>query len=638
MEKSANYRTNGTPPLPGGVAAKANESLKSDNFWDDEEFQDQLTHLLIHDRAALERCAELGLGPDDFKPIRGMRNGRTRWITAERALEHFEKYHEPLDQLARADALDYAEQLNLGAGQISDLKAYVDCLDKLKPAAPASILDKVVPYLSQRLKAAAIQELVELQTAGQLTDEKWNEITTRPLASTSNEPDQTPTAAQWPEPLGPEAYYGLAGDLVKAIAPHTEADPAALLVQMLAAFGNVAGTGPHWMHSATRHALNLFVGIVGPTGTGKGSGLDQVMEIFREVDSDWSSNPNIYGGLASGEGFIFMVRDPVARRNKDGKLVVVDPGVEDKRLLLIQPEFAQVLEVCERAGNTLATKLRNAWDGKPLLNNSLSSHLIATNAHVSLIVHSTEEDLRDLMRRTMILNGFGNRFLWVCSRRDKSLPFGGTVPAKEREALVERLRGAVDFARSLKQRSHRGRMYFEKPAASNLWVSAYKTTLTRDGENPVTGRAVPQVRRMAHVYALMDCSEQARRAPQGRTGDVAVLRGERTVHLRRRPPNRPRGREGARRAAPEREKGPDAKTDEYRSVPAEQARRGDHAHSRKPPEAGAGADAEGGGGRHGRTAHGALVRRVKKRWLVSTVPGISRNYGPCRAIHVGLVS
>src|ERR1019366_7008356 len=126
---------------------------------------------------------------------------------------------------------------------------------------------------------------------------------------------------------------------------------------------------------------------------------------FRDVDLDWSRNPNTYAGLSSGEGFIHMVRDATCRRQKDGELVVDDPGVEDKWLLLVQPEFAQVLEVCERSGNTLATKLRNAWDGKPLANNSLSSHLTATGAHISLIVHSTQDDLQSLMRRTMILTG-----------------------------------------------------------------------------------------------------------------------------------------------------------------------------------------------------------------------------------------
>lgn len=40
---------------------------------------------------------------------------------------------------------------------------------------------------------------------------------------------------RWPEPLDEEAYYGLAGEIVKTIAPHTEADPAGLLLQLLTA-------------------------------------------------------------------------------------------------------------------------------------------------------------------------------------------------------------------------------------------------------------------------------------------------------------------------------------------------------------------------------------------------------------------
>jgi Protein of unknown function (DUF3987) len=502
MEKSQ-YKPNGAP-MPGGVGGQT-KAQQSNRCFDDEDFLDQLVRLLVHDREASEQCAALGLDANDLKPLDGMKRGRPRWVVGDVALEHFKKHGEPQGALARAEVLTYAENLGMGSAQVNELKNYVEFLSNLKPVAPDSILESVLSYKSQHLKAAAIQELVELQSTGRLTDEKWHAISEKALAAAPEL--KTPDAPQWPEALTPEAFHGLAGDIVKALKPRTEADPAALLAQTLVAFGNVVGRGPHWMHGATRHALNLFVGIVGPTGSGKGSGLDQVQDIFREVDQVWSSNPDTHAGLASGEGFIKMVRDPTYRRKKDGELELDDPGVEDKRLLLIQPEFAQVLEVCERQGNTLTTKLRNAWDGKPLANNSLSSHLTATNAHISLIVHTTEDDLRDLMRRTLILNGFGNRFLWVCSRRSKLLPFGGMVPREEREALVGRLRDAVEFAQGLKGRPQRGRLLFEK-RASDLWVSLYRTTLMRESENPVTGRACPQVRRMATIYALMDCREQ----------------------------------------------------------------------------------------------------------------------------------
>ncbi len=37
------------------------------------------------------------------------------------------------------------------------------------------------------------------------------------------------------------AYYGIAGEIVKTIEPHTEADPAALLIQIIVAFGVLVG-------------------------------------------------------------------------------------------------------------------------------------------------------------------------------------------------------------------------------------------------------------------------------------------------------------------------------------------------------------------------------------------------------------
>ena len=41
----------------------------------------------------------------------------------------------------------------------------------------------------------------------------------------------------WPDPLDAVAYHGLAGELVRTIEPHSEADPVALLAQFLVAVG-----------------------------------------------------------------------------------------------------------------------------------------------------------------------------------------------------------------------------------------------------------------------------------------------------------------------------------------------------------------------------------------------------------------
>ena len=49
------------------------------------------------------------------------------------------------------------------------------------------------------------------------------------------------TDQHWPTPLQPAAYHGLLGAIVTALKDETEADPAAILVQLLVMFGNCIG-------------------------------------------------------------------------------------------------------------------------------------------------------------------------------------------------------------------------------------------------------------------------------------------------------------------------------------------------------------------------------------------------------------
>src|SRR5262249_19963651 len=63
------------------------------------------------------------------------------------------------------------------------------------------------------------------------------------------------TTTGWPKPLAEEAYYGLAGDIVRAIEPYTESDPAALLLQLLTGFGNIIGRTAHYQAEGHIHYL-----------------------------------------------------------------------------------------------------------------------------------------------------------------------------------------------------------------------------------------------------------------------------------------------------------------------------------------------------------------------------------------------
>src|SRR5437764_62496 len=69
----------------------------------------------------------------------------------------------------------------------------------------------------------------------------------------------------WPIPLHSDAFHGITGRIVKTLEPHSEADPFSLLIQFLVAFGNIVGSGPHFLTEADRQRTNLFVAVVGQT-------------------------------------------------------------------------------------------------------------------------------------------------------------------------------------------------------------------------------------------------------------------------------------------------------------------------------------------------------------------------------------
>ena len=88
-----------------------------------------------------------------------------------------------------------------------------------------------------------------------------------------------------------------------------------------------------------------------------------------------------------------------------------------KRLAVAEGEFANVLKVMAREGNTLSPVLRSAWDYGNLRSMTKNSEARATGAHISIIGHITKDELRRLLTETEQANGFGNRFLWLAVRR-----------------------------------------------------------------------------------------------------------------------------------------------------------------------------------------------------------------------------
>jgi hypothetical protein len=313
----------------------------------------------------------------------------------------------------------------------------------------------------------------------------------------------------WPV-LGEEAYHGLAGEIVHAILPHTEADAPGVLSVLLIYVGNSIGRGAHWKVEGDVHYCKDNGVIVGESSKGrKGTTQGRVETVISHIDENYMFN-NTDSGLSSGEGLIHAVRDPVTKVEEDGSITVVDPGVEDKRLLVTEPEFASPLTVMKREGNTLSMVIRNGWDDRPLRTMTRNNALRSTGSHLSIIGHITKSELLKHLTEEKLGSGIANRFMFFLVRRTKFLPHGGdTDPVGE--DLRERLKEAIEFGSEPREiplsKEDEGGI-----SAYELWGEIYPDLSEgKDGLfGAIVSRAEAHVRRIATIYAVLDCSEEVR--------------------------------------------------------------------------------------------------------------------------------
>jgi hypothetical protein len=222
------------------------------------------------------------------------------------------------------------------------------------------------------------------------------------------------------------------------------------------------------------------------------------------IEPDWAKE-KIANGLSSGEGLVHAIRDPISKVEpvREGKTIVdyapviIDGGIEDKRLLVVESELGAALRAGRREQSTLSPMLRVAWDGGKLRIMTKNSPETATDPHVSIIGHIVVEELRKLLSEADIFGGLANRFLWILSRRSRLLPDGGELD--DLGDIVPRLAGLLAKAKAT------GRMK-RTPAATALWAHEY-ARLTSVPDTGIVGAALgrgeAQTLRLSLLMALL---------------------------------------------------------------------------------------------------------------------------------------
>lgn len=274
--------------------------------------------------------------------------------------------------------------------------------------------------------------------------------------------------------------YGPAGEIIRRLRPFTEADPAAMYAQLLVGLGSLIGKGAYFVADGAKHHANLFVVICGRTSKArKGTSWARVKNVLSALDDLWLST-RAKSGVVSGEGIIEAFRED-----------------EDKRLLLIEGEFGQVLQCMKRDGNTVSVILRQAWDGASIAVLRRKDPIDVEGAHISMIGHITLPELHRLLANVEISNGLANRVLWIYADRERLLPEGGSQA--DITAPLAQLHDAIMAARD------RGQMHRD-PQARELWSRLY-ADLSQEppgklGE--ILSRGEAQVMRLALLFALLD--------------------------------------------------------------------------------------------------------------------------------------
>lgn len=303
----------------------------------------------------------------------------------------------------------------------------------------------------------------------------------------------------------PSCLYGLVGEVALAGSNNTEANPYAIAAAMLAYLGAAVGRGPFMPIGDDWNHARLFMVHVGRSSRGrKGTAKKLIYRINHAVKAlNEYLVPQVHrGGLSTREGLALMIHDGY----KDGKNEV--PAIQDKRLLVVESEFANILHQSKRDGNTLSAALRDAWDGTSIRPAVKTCRVWASDPHIGIIGDVTPSELRELMHARELTNGFANRFIFFWAEGDKVLPFPQYTPQDVVEELADRVAQVLRFAGADRHRDKDlMRMEFS-PEAASLYARLYEGELRdRSAGEHITGlldRRAPVLLRLAMLFALTD--------------------------------------------------------------------------------------------------------------------------------------
>ncbi|EPB6518397.1 DUF3987 domain-containing protein [Vibrio parahaemolyticus] len=221
-----------------------------------------------------------------------------------------------------------------------------------------------------------------------------------------------------PPKLRSEGYYGPLSKMSIDLTDGTEAKREFLANNIM--IGIAAAIPASYItlpFAAGNTVIRLFSLQVLPTGCGKGVSGKQADALFNEAKRQLGDNivsaqsglpvyARVFsGGLSTGEGIAYELRDSITNDNGESQ-----QGVDDKRLLVTEPEFYNVIVKCLAPTSILSSSIRKTFDGDSLEPMTKKDRVRCTNPDICILGQITPEELVAKLDSVSISNGFINRF------------------------------------------------------------------------------------------------------------------------------------------------------------------------------------------------------------------------------------
>lgn len=305
-----------------------------------------------------------------------------------------------------------------------------------------------------------------------------------------------------------KALYGVLGEIARETTKENEANPFAVMANLIVMLGSIIGRKAYIEIIADKHYPIFFILHVGKASKGKkGTATSIAKTLYQSLKEEITFLPKrVDGGLSTGEGLVNLIHDGIKNNDPKKKEEWEVPPIEDKRLWIVESEFNNIFTQSQRNGNSLIDTLKISWDGIELAPLTKTNKIGVKNPHINIMGHITPSELINNLTSNNSSNGFASRFMIFYAERSKSTPRPKKIHEiinKYKHKLVEII-NYVEASDFTKYDQIEVTMNEEAGLLFDEYYYEIEGQENSEKIDPMLGRRLATLLRLAMLFALTD--------------------------------------------------------------------------------------------------------------------------------------